>query len=251
GKSGAAAGDANRGAAGELDAAVRLLELPLIERPERDAVPAQPAHGIGAAVDQQLRQHGIATLLGHPREIAEVLLAAVGAEVDMPTLVCADFAGEGLELVDARIDRAHRADGKAAVAAALLDRRALDHHDRRALLARGQRRRQAGEPGADHQHVGLRHRASSRSRRVGGSPNISRAAPMGTGPDDNHSWFPFVRLRVGFFDGYAAVEFSGVNRMFAGLRVIIVIALMVTTLALAASGAAAADRIRLAVQKTG
>ena len=62
-----------------------------------------------------------------------------------------------LDVLDAGIDRAHRADGKAAVAAALRCRRALQHHDRGALLARGQRRRQAREPSTDDQHIGTRH----------------------------------------------------------------------------------------------
>jgi NitT/TauT family transport system substrate-binding protein len=56
----------------------------------------------------------------------------------------------------------------------------------------------------------------------------------------------FVQLPAGFFRRYATVGSFGVNRMPAGLRLALIIAM-----ALAATGAAAADRIRLAVQKTG
>src|SRR5262245_31907772 len=55
-----------------------------------------------------------------------------------------------------------------------------------------------------------------------------------------------VRLPAGFFGRYATVGSSGVNRMPAGLRLALIIAMAIT-----ATGAAAADRIRLAVQKTG
>ena len=172
GQSRTAAGDTDRGAAGELDAAVGLLELPLIERREAHAVPSQPAHGVGAAVDQQLRQLAIAALLGDAHQITEVLLARIGAEIDARALVRADLAGERRELIDAGIDRPHRADGKAAVAAALLEGSALEHHHRSALLARGQRRRQAGKPGTDHQHIGLRHRLSPAVSSAQDTPKI-------------------------------------------------------------------------------
>ncbi len=156
-KSRAGAVDPDRRAAREPDPAIGLLELPLRERPKAHAVAAQPAHGIGAAVDQQLGKRLVAAMLGHARQVVEILLARIGAEIDARPLRRAEVADQLLDVVDARIDRPHRADRETAVAATLLARRALQHQDRGAELARRQRRRQAGEPGADDQHIGLRH----------------------------------------------------------------------------------------------
>src|SRR3982074_1712471 len=73
--------------------------------------------------------------------------------------------------------------------------------------------------------------------------------------------FTFVRLPAGFFRSYATVCLSipglaaalssRVNRMPAGSRLVVVGLIVVAALAFAATGAAAADRIRLAVQRTG
>ena len=153
----AGAVDPDRRAARELDPAIGLLGLPLRERPKPHAVAAQPAHGVGAAVDQQLGEFLVAALLGHARQVVEILLARIGAEVDARPSPPRRGHRPVARCRRPRIDRPHRADREAAVAATLLARRALQHQDGRAELARRQRRRQAGEPGTDHQHVGLRH----------------------------------------------------------------------------------------------
>jgi hypothetical protein len=131
--------------------------LPLRERPEPHAVAAQPAHGVGAAVDQQPGERLVATMLGHARQVVEILLTRIGAEIDARPFRRAEVADQLLDVVDPRIDCPHRADRETAVAATLLARRALQHQDGGTKLARRQRRRQAGEPGTDHQHIGLRH----------------------------------------------------------------------------------------------
>ena len=155
GQAGAGAVDPDRRPARELDPAVAVRGLPLGERPKPHAVGAQPAHGVGAAVDQELGQLRIAALLGHARHVIEILLPRVGAEASTRALLRGDRASELLDIINTRIHRPHRADREAAVAAALLQRRALQHHDRGALRCRC--RRQAGEAGTDHQHIGLAH----------------------------------------------------------------------------------------------
>jgi hypothetical protein len=78
-------------------------------------------------------------------------------KIDAGAVIFADVARQLLDVVDAGIHRPHCANGKAAIAAALLARGALDHHDGGTLLARRQRCRQAREPAADHQHIGIFH----------------------------------------------------------------------------------------------
>ena len=69
-----------------------------------------------------------------------------------------DFGGgevghQRLDVVDAVIDDADRARGEAAIAAGLILRRRLAHHDLGALLLRSERRTERRIAGADHNHI--------------------------------------------------------------------------------------------------
>ncbi|MEZ5231690.1 MAG: hypothetical protein R2749_03140 [Acidimicrobiales bacterium] len=140
-------------AAPEREAAVDLERLAAVAGLEADALLLHPDHGGEAVADQEVDEVGVGPVLGDAGHVVEVLLGAVGAEVDVGALVLGEIGHELDEVVDAVEHDAHGAGGVAGVAAALRRRCRLDHEHRGALLPGGEGGAGGGVAGADHDDV--------------------------------------------------------------------------------------------------
>ena len=130
----------HRQAAPELEHAADLVGLAAPDRHEAHALVAHPQHGGLAVLDQHLAQIGIGAVFGDAAHVVEELLLGVGAEVGLRHLLIRQVGHQLAQVLDAVIDAAEGAGGKAAVAAGLVLRRALEHQHRDALLGRSQGR---------------------------------------------------------------------------------------------------------------
>ena len=137
----------------ELELAVDLERLPAVDRNEPHALLAHPVQRIEALGDQKLDQIGIGAVLRDARHVVEELIGGVGAEIRGFDFRGREVGHQRLDVVDAVIDDADRARGEAAVAAGLVLRRRLAHHDLGALLLRRQRRAKRRIAGADNNHI--------------------------------------------------------------------------------------------------
>ncbi len=165
-ETGPAAGGLDREPAPEARLVADLEGLTAIGREKFDPLAAQPDQRLETALDQQLREVGVAAILGDAAEIVVELLARIGAVIGARDFRLGELGDELLQILDAVVDGADGAGGEAAVAAALILGRALQHHHRGALLARRQRRRQRRIAGAHNHHVAA-HFRHGRSRSPG------------------------------------------------------------------------------------
>jgi len=117
----------HRGPACEANEPVGRAKLPSVQGHEFHTLLVQPLHRFSAAIDQQIGQREVRAVLGHPSHIVEILLARIGTEVSARALLGADLAHQLLDVGNAIVNGAHRAIGKASVAAALLLGSALKH----------------------------------------------------------------------------------------------------------------------------
>ena len=113
-----------------------------------------PGGGLEAVADQDFAEVLVGAVLRQLEHVVEILLLGVGAEVDVRE-VLVRHRGQHLEQVlDAAIGEAEGAAGEMRIAAALLERRRLQHQHARAVLAGRDRGAERGIAGADHEHVG-------------------------------------------------------------------------------------------------
>src|SRR6202023_2937064 len=96
-------------------------------------------------------------MLGHARHVVEILVLGVGAEIRGALLLFRKIGNEFDQIVDGPVGDADGARRERRIAAALRKRRAFEHGDARALLARGKRRAQRRIAGPDDDHVLLIH----------------------------------------------------------------------------------------------
>ena len=154
----------------EHELAVVLEGLARVHRRKADALAAHPQQRFLAFGDQQLGHVGIAAVIGQPAEIVIIFVGGVGAEIAGRDLGLGEVA-QLQQIIDAIVDKAQCPGGVAAVAAALVKRRRLQHQHPRAFAPRRQCRAHAGIPGADDNDVELArdHIAPSASVRCRGS----------------------------------------------------------------------------------
>ena len=122
----------------EVVLALDLEGLAAEHRDEAHALAAHPAHRVARAADEQLGQRVVGLALGHAPQVVEVSLLVHDRQHDLARLgfgqVVQDVAAQVVEPV---VHEAEAAGGEQRVAAALLDRRLLQHqHLCRALLLR-------------------------------------------------------------------------------------------------------------------
>ena len=126
----------DRGTAGKADEPVRRAELPAVEREELHPIGMQPSHRVAAVSDQEICEPRVSAILGDPRQVIEIFLRRVGAEIGTRALLRTELADQFFDIGEALVHGTHRAIGKARVAAALLFGRAFQHHDLGAALTR-------------------------------------------------------------------------------------------------------------------
>ena len=136
----------------EFELAVDAKRLAAEPQLKADTLFAHPQSGIEAAADQDLGQIGVATILGQPAHVVEILLLGVGAEIDVAQFGLVHVGDQPAQILAAVVDDAKGAAGKGGVAAALVLGGDFEHQHRGTVLARRQRgagRRIAG-PDDDH-----------------------------------------------------------------------------------------------------
>ena len=131
-----AAPDLHREPAPELVAPVHPERLAPVRGAEPHPVAAHPAKRLEAAVDEGLGEVRIGAPLGEAPEVVEVLLARVGAEVDVAPLVLGEVRHELHEVVNPAEHEPHGARRVAAVPARFVLRRPLEHGHPRPAFAR-------------------------------------------------------------------------------------------------------------------
>ena len=142
-------------AAPELELPIDLESLASIGRVELDALAAHPNDGVEAVVDQRLDHVGMGAVLRHPRHVVEIFLAWVAAEIGIGKLGWREVGDDAAVIVDAVEGKAYGAGGVAAVAAAVVERRALEDEDAGAVFARRERGAERGVAGADDENVAI------------------------------------------------------------------------------------------------
>ena len=138
----------------EDELALVLEGLARIHRGKADALAAHPEQRLLALGDQQLGHVGVAAIVGEPPKVVVVFVGGVGAEIAGRELGLAELA-ELQEVVDAVIDKAQRARGIAAVAAALVEGCGFEDEDAGPLPAGRQCRAHAGIAGPDDDDIEL------------------------------------------------------------------------------------------------
>jgi len=131
-----------------------LEGLARIHRREADALTAHPQKGFLALGDQKLGHVGVAAIIGQAAEIVVILVGGVGAEIAGREFGLREIA-KLQEIVDAVIDKAERTRGKAAVAAALVERGRFEDENPRALPAGCECGAHAGIAGSDNHDIEL------------------------------------------------------------------------------------------------
>ena len=159
----AAAPCLHREAAPEPHLAIYFEGLAAVQRQKTHAQALHPQQGFEARLDQPLGEGWIRAILRHPAHVVVELLAAVAAEVRAADLVGGEFRHQTAEVSDAVVDRAQGAGREARVAAAQLERGALEQRYVCAALAGGDSRVQRRIAAADHGHAGHPRAPSARS----------------------------------------------------------------------------------------
>src|SRR5690606_9228432 len=157
----------HRQSAPELELAVDPERLPAVDGLETNAFFAHPAHRLAAARYEHLRQLGIGPVLGHAAHVIEELLLGVRAEIRVGDLLFAEIRHEDLEILDAVIDATDRARRKAAVAAGLGLRRALQNQHRNTLLGSRESGAKGGVSPTDYDDITLLRQHPTPSRSTG------------------------------------------------------------------------------------
>ena len=157
----------------EHELALVLEGLARIHRRKADALAAHPQEGLLALGDEQFGHVGVAAVIGQPAEIVVIFVGRIGPEIAGRELGFGEVA-ELQEVVDAVIDKAQRARGITAVAAALVKRRGFEHQNPSPLPARRQRRAHAGIAGPDNDDIEL-----ARDHLV---PSVLARLPRSTAP---------------------------------------------------------------------
>ena len=150
----AAAPDVQREPAPELELAVDLVGLPAEPWLQLHALAMHPGRGFEAVADQYLAQILIGAVLRQLEHVVEILLFGVAAEVDVREVLIRHRRQDLEQVLDAGIGEAEGAAGEMRIAAALFERRRLQHQDARAVLAGGDCGAERGIAGADDKHVG-------------------------------------------------------------------------------------------------
>ncbi len=119
------------------------------------ALLAHPHPGLEAAADQDLGHVRVATVLGQPAHIVEILFLGVGPEIDVPELGLVHVGDQPAEILAALIDDAEGAAGEGGVAGALIFGSDFEHQHAGAPVTRRQRGASRGVAGADDDHVEL------------------------------------------------------------------------------------------------
>lgn len=136
----AAAVDAQRQPAPELELAVHLERLPPGRRDQVDAVRGHPFRGVETVGDQHLDQVRVGAVLGHAEDVVVILVVRVGAEVDIVEILVGEARAQFHQIVDTVVGESEGAAGEGRVAAARVLERGLQHQHRRAVLHRRQGR---------------------------------------------------------------------------------------------------------------
>ena len=155
--------------------ALVLEGLARIHRGKADALTAHPQQGFLASGDQQLGHVGVAAVIGQPAEIVVIFVGRIGAEIAGRNFGLREIA-ELQQVLDPVIDKAQRARGVAAVAAALVEGRSLQHQHPRPLAARRQRRAHAGIARPDHDDIELARNHLVPSAPIGRKPSSAMRA---------------------------------------------------------------------------
>src|SRR3981189_163241 len=95
-------------------------------------------------------------VLRHPRHVVEIFLARVAAKIGVGELGGREIGHDADIIVDAVEGEAYGAGGVAAVAAAIVEGRALEHEDSGAALARGKSGAERGIAGADDENIAVK-----------------------------------------------------------------------------------------------
>ncbi len=140
----------------ELELAVHVERLTTQGGLEAHAMLGQPNRRLVAVGDQNIGEVRVGTPLGQAADIVDILLAGVGAEIDIGEVEIGDVRREAQEVVNALIDEAERAAGEGGVAGTRAFGRGLEHHHRGAALPGGERRIHRGIARADDDDVDVR-----------------------------------------------------------------------------------------------
>jgi hypothetical protein len=138
----------------EFELAVDLVGLPAEPGLQLDALLRHPGRGLEAVAHEHLAQLGVGAILRHLEHVVEVLVFGVGAEIDVREILVGERRQHGDQVLDAAIGKTKGTAGEVRVAAALFERRRLQHEHARAILVRRDRRAERRIAGPDHKHIG-------------------------------------------------------------------------------------------------
>ena len=138
------------------------LEFPIhVERlaPQRRLKPhpvlGKPHGCIKGVADQHIRQIRVRAVFGETADIIEILLAGIGAEIDLAEIKILDIRRQLQQIVDTIIDKPKRPSGERGIPGARRLRCRLQHHHAGAGFLGGQRCVGGGIAGTNDDHVNV------------------------------------------------------------------------------------------------